>query len=245
METQEINFAYCLGKYTAYTMYYPHIKINDPTVLKTLEHFEWTKDTFNKEEVQKVLVNSDEFFKRQYILGFLDTTPVMDYPYDIFGLTLPESEEDFLQFVFGTNLVPQQILFYYNRFVDYTNNYLKVKKLSSDAYISTEQTSQQYPTVDIYITKKIKEVNGVEFYGTDLALQAPPGYYLELIPHQKILDIGYLLFNNPNILKSSLEEEVIISLISVSEDSPEIEFPFPVCRAILRKYHSMKIYETN
>ena len=65
---------------------------------------------------------------------------------------------------------------------------------------------------DIWITKYIDSKDGVDFYGTDIAVIPPDGYFTKLYPRSSISKTDYMYTNSVGIVDSGYRGEIKIAL---------------------------------
>jgi dUTPase len=82
---------------------------------------------------------------------------------------------------------------------------------------------------DLTLIKKIKTHGNVEFYDTCIKLQPAFGYYFDLVGRSSISKSGYMLANNIGIIDRTYQGTVIVPLIKIDNNQPDLELP---CRLV-------------
>lgn len=221
------NLGYYLGRYIALIKYFPTIDLNDQETQLMLEELEI--ENIQISDLETIFNKKDQTFINQYIIGYMDTAPIMSYPYDIPYIDIEKSEREFLSTIFSDFEYPQNILFYHQKYLKLKNNNINYKKTSS---LSIDLEEDENGFYNLYAVSKSLEENNLVYMNTDLVLTPPNGYYFEIIPHEKILELGYIAINKMIIYK---EQEVIIPLIQMYEETIQIYFPLLVAKLILKK----------
>lgn len=114
---------------------------------------------------------------------------------------------------------------------------IKFKKLRHDAILPSYATSMDVG-LDVHLTHKIKEENGIHYYGTGLAVQAPDGFYVEIHPRSSLPSRGWMLANSTGIIDPGYRGELIVALVPIT-DVPDIKFPVRYVQLVTRKIHRM------
>jgi deoxyuridine 5'-triphosphate nucleotidohydrolase len=170
----------------------------------------------------------------------------INIPYDIIDDILIYKNSNLIDLLYKLNIRNPT-----NFAVEYTlyNTFLKtatvcnVKKLDEDAIIpfKTRGSDAGY---DLTIIKKLKQINSVcALYGTGISIQPDSGYYSEIVPRSSIIKSGYMLANNVGIIDSSYTGELMIALVKVAPEAPEITLPYRGFQLIFKKQEYVKMYE--
>ena len=98
--------------------------------------------------------------------------------------------------------------------------------------------------VAIDVAKRLP--NGVVLYDTGIAVSPPEGYYIEIMPRSSMSKTGWMLANGVGQIDPDYRGNLLIALVKVVPDAPEIELPFCKCQLILRKaeYASVQVVES-
>lgn len=70
-----------------------------------------------------------------------------------------------------------------------------------------------------------QHIGKVVLYGTGVSIQPPSGYYFDLVPQSNLITTGYMLANNVGIIDQSYTGEIMVPLIKIDPDAPDIELP--------------------
>jgi dUTP pyrophosphatase len=87
---------------------------------------------------------------------------------------------------------------------------------------------------DLTLVKKIKTVGNVDFYDTCISVQPPFGMYFDLIGRSSISKSGYILANNMGIIDRSYTGSIIVPLIKINSDLPDLQLPNRLVQIIPR-----------
>ena len=90
---------------------------------------------------------------------------------------------------------------------------------------------------DLTITSIYKKVSeSITMYETDIALDIPTGYYVELVPRSSMSKTGYVLANSVGIIDPSYTGSVKVPLIKVDKSMPNLKLPVCIAQLILKPY---------
>uniref|UniRef100_A0A6C0BDY0 dUTP diphosphatase n=1 Tax=viral metagenome TaxID=1070528 RepID=A0A6C0BDY0_9ZZZZ len=112
-------------------------------------------------------------------------------------------------------------------------------KLTDKAAIPPKKNKQSDSGFDLVLIKKIKDNNGVEFYDTCVQVAPPLGYYFDLVGRSSISKSGYMLANNIGIIDQSYRGNIIVALVKLNKDMPDLELPCRLVQLIPRKVEYM------
>lgn len=101
--------------------------------------------------------------------------------------------------------------------------------------VSPSRASETDSGWDLHLVSKIKEENGVEFYDTGIAVQCPPGHYLELVGRSSISRTGYMLANNVGIIDNGYRGNIIAALVKINKNMPDLNLPVRLVQVIPKK----------
>lgn len=111
---------------------------------------------------------------------------------------------------------------------------LKYIKMSNKAVTPTKANFSDVG-YDISIIGLCKTLNSnTSLFKTDLKLDIPVGYYVELVPRSSLSKSGYMLANSIGIIDCSYKGELLVALTKIN-DSYELEYPFRCCQLVMRK----------
>lgn len=121
-----------------------------------------------------------------------------------------------------------------------SNNILKFIRTDARALIPT----RAYPTdigydltaIDVF---KVLSDNTV-IYETGIAVQAPEGKYIEILPRSSITKTGYMLANSVGVIDPSYTGSLKIAVRKIDNSFPDFELPFCKFQLIMR---SAELYD--
>jgi dUTPase len=145
---------------------------------------------------------------------------------------------DFLDTVlggFGDLNEKELFLVYLGRYIDTTTKTFEfVKTLPmAEAPFKARASDSGY---DLTLVRLDKVVGGVYFYDTGIALNSIPyGIYFDLIGRSSISKSGYLLANNMGVIDRSYRGNIIVPLIKINKDAPDLQMPCRLVQIIPRQ----------
>jgi len=98
---------------------------------------------------------------------------------------------------------------------------------------------------DLHVIKKVSVKNGVYFYDTGIKVNPPYGYYFDLVGRSSISKTGWMIANNIGIIDASYRGSIVVALVRVVPDAPEIEVPMKLVQLIPRKLEIMEMIEVD
>lgn len=115
-----------------------------------------------------------------------------------------------------------------------SNNILKFIRTDSRAVIPT----RAYPTdigydltaIDVF---KVLSDNTI-IYETGIAVQAPEGKYIEILPRSSITKTGYMLANSVGVIDPSYTGSLKIAVRKIDNSFPDFELPFCKFQIVMR-----------
>jgi dUTP pyrophosphatase len=97
---------------------------------------------------------------------------------------------------------------------------------------------------DLTIIKEFKKLTGnCTLYDTGIVVKPEYGYYTEIVPRSSLSKSGYILANSIGIIEQSYSGKLLVALIKVDKDSPDIELPYKCCQLIVRKQEYSQVQE--
>jgi deoxyuridine 5'-triphosphate nucleotidohydrolase len=78
---------------------------------------------------------------------------------------------------------------------------------------------------DLTLIKKAKQIGKVELYDTGIKVQPSYGWYLILAARSSIIKSGYMLANGIGIIDRSYAGPILVPLIKVDPDAPDLPLP--------------------
>lgn len=85
---------------------------------------------------------------------------------------------------------------------------------------------------DLTILDIVKQVGDVTFYSTGIKITPTYGYYFQLVPRSSISKSGYMLANSIGIIDRSFVGEIIIPLIKIDKNMPDLQLPCRIAQII-------------
>ena len=96
---------------------------------------------------------------------------------------------------------------------------------------------------DLTLIKKIKTHGNVEFFDTCIKLEPAFGYYFDLVGRSSISKSGYMLANNIGIIDRTYQGTVIVPLIKIDNNQPDLELPCRLVQIIPRQIQHLEPIE--
>jgi dUTP pyrophosphatase len=96
---------------------------------------------------------------------------------------------------------------------------------------------------DLTLIRKIKTHGHVEFYDTCIKLQPAFGYYFDLVGRSSISKSGYMLANNIGIIDRTYQGTVIVPLVKIDNNQPDLELPCRLVQIIPRQIQHLEPIE--
>lgn len=90
---------------------------------------------------------------------------------------------------------------------------------------------------DLSLIAVRKTVGSVTLYGTGVAVQPPSGFYFDMVPRSSIIKHGYIMANSVGIIDQSYTGEIMVPLIKVDPNAPDLELPCRLVQLIPRKWY--------
>jgi deoxyuridine 5'-triphosphate nucleotidohydrolase len=119
----------------------------------------------------------------------------------------------------------------------------KILKTDSNAILpsKTKESDVGYDLSIIKVAKKLS--NMVTLFDTGIKISVEHGYYAEVVPRSSISKSGYILANSIGIIDRAYSGNILVALLKVDPDAPEITLPFRCCQLIFRPQIHMHIKE--
>lgn len=111
-----------------------------------------------------------------------------------------------------------------------------------DNAVAPTKEFASHPGFAISACEKTGEKNGIHYYATGLKFLCEYGFYLEIYGEQ-LYKSGYMLANPFDIIKPGENEELIIPMIKLNANTPELQLPFHIVNIIPKKLNLVEIYE--
>jgi len=87
---------------------------------------------------------------------------------------------------------------------------------------------------DLTLIDKVKEVGLVTFFDTGIQIQPGYGWYFDLVPRSSISKTGYMLANSVGIIDRTYTGNVLVPLIKIDQNMPDLTLPARVVQIIPR-----------
>ena len=81
-----------------------------------------------------------------------------------------------------------------------------------------------------------KKIGDVTLYGTGVSVEPPSGYYFDMVPRSSIMKSGYMLANSVGIIDQGYTGEIMVPLIKMDPDAPDLQLPCKMVQLIPRKW---------
>ncbi len=116
--------------------------------------------------------------------------------------------------------------------------------LLSDIAIPPYKTRESDSGLDLVLVEEKYKKGNLTMFGTGLSIQPQSGYYFDLVPRSSIIKKGYILANNVGIIDQGYTGEVMVPLIKIDPDAPDLELPCRLMQLIPRKWYNFVPEET-
>lgn len=87
---------------------------------------------------------------------------------------------------------------------------------------------------DLTLIGKVKQLGQVTFFDTGIQIQPGYGWYFDLVPRSSISKTGYMLANSVGVIDRTYTGNVLVPLIKIDADMPDLELPARVVQIIPR-----------
>lgn len=78
--------------------------------------------------------------------------------------------------------------------------------------------------------------NKITLFETDVALDIPPGYYVELVPRSSMSKTGYMLANSVGVIDPAYLGSLKVPLVKIDLTMPDLQLPCKIAQLILKPY---------
>ena len=132
-----------------------------------------------------------------------------------------------------------------DRFQNFTYN------LIHDLAIPPHKTRFSDSGFDLTLININKKIGKVTLYGTGVIVTPPTGFYFDMVPRSSIIKSGYMLANSLGIIDQGYTGEVLVPLVKIDEEAPDLELPAKLVQLIPRKWYGFnpvnvdEVYETS
>jgi len=155
--------------------------------------------------------------------------------YDSASISLTRKRDlylDWCTWVPATNVkVPAHPLFKWNRILP-----------------SAVPPSKEYASdsgFDLTLLERTKKHGAVEFYRTGIRIQPAFGWYFDLVPRSSISKSGYMLANSVGIIDRAYVGEVLVPLIKIDPNAPDLPLPSRLVQIIPRQIVAAQLVEVD
>ena len=93
---------------------------------------------------------------------------------------------------------------------------------------------------DLTIIDKQKEYGKVTLYGTGIKVRPEHGWYIDIVPRSSIIKTGYILANSVGVIDRTYRGEIMIALMKIDDNMPDIELPCKLVQMIPRPIVNIK-----
>ncbi len=87
---------------------------------------------------------------------------------------------------------------------------------------------------DLTLLYEKKRVGSCILYGTGVVVEPPFGWYLDVVPRSSIIKTGYLLANNVGVIDRGYRGEVLVPLLKIDPNAPDLPLPARVVQMVPR-----------
>ncbi len=87
---------------------------------------------------------------------------------------------------------------------------------------------------DLTLLYEKKRVGACILYGTGVVIEPPFGWYLDVVPRSSIIKTGYLLANNVGVIDRGYRGEVLVPLLKIDPNAPDLPLPARVVQMVPR-----------
>lgn len=95
--------------------------------------------------------------------------------------------------------------------------------------------------VDVTITRLIKTNGKTQFFGTGISIFPQEGYWFMMTPRSSISKTGHMLANGVGIIDPDYTGELIVALIKVDDDKPDIELPCRIAQLVPQRSYYVNV----
>ncbi|HEU5075560.1 MAG TPA: hypothetical protein VFU02_15315, partial [Polyangiaceae bacterium] len=87
----------------------------------------------------------------------------------------------------------------------------------------------------------VKRFGSTVLYGSGIQVAPPAGWYFDVVPRSSIIKTGYIVANSVGVIDRSYRGEVMVPLVKIDPDAPELVLPARVAQMIPRPIVHMQI----
>lgn len=123
-------------------------------------------------------------------------------------------------------------------------NGFKYNKIRKDA-VAPFKNKPSDSGYDLTILERKKNIGEVELYSTGIKIQPDFGLYFDLVPRSSIIKTGYVLANSIGIIDRTYTGEIMVPLIRIDNNAPDLPLPCRVVQLIPRPIIHMQMEEVD
>jgi dUTP pyrophosphatase len=98
---------------------------------------------------------------------------------------------------------------------------------------------------DLTIIRRVKQHGLVEFFDTGIKVQPAFGWYFDVVARSSLSKTGYMMANSVGVIDRTYTGTIIIALMRVDRDAPELELPARIAQMIPRPIVHAQIVEVD
>lgn len=126
-----------------------------------------------------------------------------------------------------------------------TGNFsIKVKKLREDAVVPSKG-SEESAGYDVTILSLAKQNGVVSVYHTGIAIQPPDNLPIcfDMFPRSSISKTGYIMANSIGLIDNDYRGELLVALIKIDADAPDIlaNGPVRIAQLVPKVYYNFPV----
>ncbi len=87
---------------------------------------------------------------------------------------------------------------------------------------------------DLTLLHMVKRYGRCTLYGTGIQVRPPWGWYFDVVPRSSIIKLGHIVANSVGIIDRSYRGEVMVPLIKIDENAPDLQLPARIVQLIPR-----------
>lgn len=96
---------------------------------------------------------------------------------------------------------------------------------------------------DLTLIDRSKQHGAVQFFRTGVRVQPAFGWYFDLVPRSSIAKSGYMLANGVGIIDRAYVGEILVPLVKVDPNAPDLELPARLVQIIPRQIVAAELVE--
>jgi dUTP pyrophosphatase len=116
---------------------------------------------------------------------------------------------------------------------DFTNQRMAVQLVHPDARVPMKEHVSD-SGYDLTLLYEKKRFGRTILYGTGVIVEAPFGWYFDVVPRSSIIKHGYILANSVGVIDRSYRGEIFVPLIKIDDAAQDLQLPARVAQLIPR-----------